>query len=94
MGVVNSIYQHTFTVATSIGGFIPARMLRTELKIPILAVSLELYDDATKSIHEGGKVKIKQWFDEASGVAYDMTRIVTNGPLAFGKVTLNNLRCF
>ena len=36
-------------VAIGGGGFIPARMLRTELKIPILAVSLELYDDTTNT---------------------------------------------
>lgn len=36
-------------VAIGGGGFIPARMLRTEVKVPILAVSLELYDDATKT---------------------------------------------
>ena len=36
-------------VAIGGGGFIPARMLRTEIKAPILAVSLELYDDATNT---------------------------------------------
>ena len=36
-------------IAIGGGGFIPARMLRTEIKVPILAVSLELYDDETKS---------------------------------------------
>ena len=46
------------------GGFIPARILRTALKIPILAVSLELYDDDTNSIHADGKVKRLQWFDD------------------------------
>lgn len=53
-------------VAIGGGGFIPARMLRTELKIPILAVSLELYDDATKT--DNTEVIKKQWFDETSGV--------------------------
>lgn len=53
-------------VAIGGGGFIPARMLRTELKIPILAVSLELYDDATKTANT--RVVKKQWFDETSGV--------------------------
>lgn len=46
------------------GGFIPARILRTVLKKPILAVSLELYDDDTNSIHPDGKVKRLQWFDD------------------------------
>lgn len=47
------------------GGFIPARMLRTEVKKPILAVSLELYDDATKTAN--ATVLRKQWFDESPG---------------------------
>jgi len=53
-------------VAIGGGGFIPARMMRTEVKVPILAVSLELYDDATKTAST--KVVKKQWFDETSGV--------------------------
>jgi len=53
-------------VAIGGGGFIPARMLRTEIKVPILAVSLELYDDATKTARK--KVVKKQWFDDTSGV--------------------------
>ena len=31
------------------GGFIPAHMLQTKVKKPILAISLELYDDATNT---------------------------------------------
>ena len=49
-------------VAIGGGGFIPARMLRTEVKKPILAISLELYDDATKTANE--TVLRKQWFTE------------------------------
>ena len=52
-------------IAIGGGGFIPARMLRTEVKKPILAVSLELYDDATKTAND--KVLRKQWFDETPG---------------------------
>ena len=52
-------------VAIGGGGFIPARMLRTECAVPILAVSLELYDDATKTARD--TVELKQWFDEGSG---------------------------
>ena len=40
-------------------------MLRTEVKKPILAVSLELYDDATKTANT--TVLLKQWFDEQPG---------------------------
>ena len=42
-------------------------MLRTELKIPILAVSLELYDDRTNTMND--KVKKVQWFDDTTEVA-------------------------
>jgi uncharacterized protein len=42
-------FNPSVIIAIGGGGFIPARMLRTELKIPILAVSLELYDDSTNS---------------------------------------------
>jgi hypothetical protein len=42
------------------------RMLRTEVKVPILAVSLELYDDNTNTKNQ--VVKKVQWFDETSGV--------------------------
>lgn len=52
-------------VAIGGGGFIPARMLRTEVKKPILAVSLELYDDATNTAN--ATVLRKQWFDETPG---------------------------
>ena len=59
-------FQPDVIVAIGGGGFIPARMLRTLLKIPILAVSLELYDDSTNTMNS--EVKIVQWFDETSGV--------------------------
>lgn len=52
-------------VAIGGGGFIPARMLRTEVRVPIVAISLELYDDNTRSANT--TVIKKQWFDENSG---------------------------
>ena len=53
-------------VAIGGGGFIPARMIRTELKtVPILAVSLELYDDKTDTART--EVKKNQWFTEEPG---------------------------
>jgi len=55
-------FKPSVIIAIGGGGFIPARMLRTELKIPILAVSLELYDDSTSSAR--ATVKKIQWFDE------------------------------
>lgn len=59
-------FQPDVIIAIGGGGFIPARMLRTELKIPVLAISLELYDDNTNT--RNTTVKKTQWFDEASGV--------------------------
>lgn len=38
-----------FQVAIGGGGFIPARILRTFIKIPILAVGIKLYDDTTNT---------------------------------------------
>ena len=58
--------KYKFIYLYSGGGFIPARILRTILKKPILAVSLELYNDNTNSIHADGKVKRLQWFDDTA----------------------------
>ena len=59
-------FDPSVIIAIGGGGFIPARILRTELKIPILAVSLELYDDSTNTARS--TVKKIQWFDEHSEV--------------------------
>jgi len=58
-------FDPSVIIAIGGGGFIPARMLRTELKIPILAVNLELYDESTGSPQLLKKI---QWFDEQSEV--------------------------
>lgn len=58
-------FNPSVLIAIGGGGYIPARILRTQLKKPILAVSLELYDDETNTISETG-VKCLQWFDENS----------------------------
>jgi hypoxanthine phosphoribosyltransferase len=57
-------------IAIGGGGFIPARMLRTQIRKPILAISLELYDDDTGE--KGQRVKKVQWFDETSGVGKEV----------------------
>jgi adenine/guanine phosphoribosyltransferase-like PRPP-binding protein len=67
-----SFHRPDVIVAIGGGGFIPARMLRTELKVPILAVSLELYDDTTNTIN--GSVKRIQWFDETSGAGRELVQ--------------------
>ena len=52
-------------IAIGGGGYVPARILRTQLKVPILAVSLELYDDRTNTMNS--TVKKVQWYtDEQS----------------------------
>ena len=50
-----------FQVAIGGGGFIPARILRTFVHIPILTVALQLYDDQTNTPKE--EPTIIQWFD-------------------------------
>jgi len=52
-------------VAIGGGGFIPARMLRTYLHIPIYAVGLQLYDDHTNT-PSAQPIKT-QWLDKESG---------------------------
>jgi len=52
------------------GGYIPARILRSYLKVPILAISLELYNDATNTV--SSEVKKLQWFDDTTEIARDM----------------------
>ena len=61
--IQQSSFQPTVIIAIGGGGFIPARMLRTELRIPILAVSLELYDDTTNTVRSTGVEQV-QWFRE------------------------------
>eukprot|EP00614_Pseudopedinella_elastica_P001403 CAMPEP_0172588284 /NCGR_PEP_ID=MMETSP1068-20121228/7205_1 /TAXON_ID=35684 /ORGANISM="Pseudopedinella elastica, Strain CCMP716" /LENGTH=207 /DNA_ID=CAMNT_0013383563 /DNA_START=115 /DNA_END=739 /DNA_ORIENTATION=- len=51
-------------VAIGGGGFVPARMLRTIVKVPILAISLELYDDSTNTAR--ASVVRRQWYDPTS----------------------------
>ena len=57
-------FKPDIIVAIGGGGFVPARMLRTIVKVPILAVSLELYDDATCTARS--EVVRKQWYEIAS----------------------------
>ena len=55
-------------IAIGGGGFIPARMLRSHLdKVPILAITMEAYDDTSNSLHDTTNVNINQWFDITKG---------------------------
>lgn len=61
-------FQPDVIVAIGGGGFIPARMLRAHLdKVPILAVTMEAYDDATNTLHDGTNIIVHQWFDTTRG---------------------------
>lgn len=48
-------------VAIGTGGFIPARILRTHLKVPIIPITLNLYNDKTKTARK--QVEKVQWID-------------------------------
>lgn len=77
--IVNSMvpqikqYNPDVIIAIGGGGFIPARIVRSAIKKPILAVSVELYDDNTNTTKES--VNIKQWFDDSYGTG----QLVKNG---------------
>lgn len=49
-------------VGIGTGGYIPARILRSHIRIPFLAVGLRLYNDATDSAEE--QIVKTQWFDD------------------------------
>ena len=59
--ILASGFQPDLTVAIGTGGFIPARMLKTFLNLPILTVGVALYND--KNEIDGSPRKI-QWIDE------------------------------
>jgi hypoxanthine phosphoribosyltransferase len=59
-------FEPDIIIAIGGGGFIPARMIRSLIKVPILAVSLELYDDNTCTMRS--KVEKRQWFDESTSL--------------------------
>eukprot|EP01125_Pyxidicula_operculata_P007759 TRINITY_DN262_c0_g1_i4.p1 TRINITY_DN262_c0_g1~~TRINITY_DN262_c0_g1_i4.p1 ORF type:complete len:189 (-),score=36.10 TRINITY_DN262_c0_g1_i4:171-704(-) len=55
-------FKPDFIVAIGGGGFIPARIIRTFLRVPILAVSIEFYSDTSNKTLD--QPKKKQWIDE------------------------------
>lgn len=61
--IIKDNFQPDVILAVGGGGFVPARMLRTHLRVPMKAVSVELYDDKTDKINEEG-VKTIQWVGE------------------------------
>lgn len=61
--ILDSGFKPDVILAIGGGGYIPARILRTFLKVPIKSVSLELYNDETDL--SGEKVAIKQWISDS-----------------------------
>jgi len=51
-------------IAIGGGGFIPARMLRSWLKIPMVSVNLKLYDDKTETAAQ--QVERLQWIESSA----------------------------
>ncbi len=52
-------FRPDYILAIGGGGFVPARILRNYLKVPVLAVTLKLYDGE----QTGERVEIVQWLD-------------------------------
>lgn len=57
---IKSEFNPDFILAIGGGGLIPARMLRSDLKIPIYVVSLTSYDENDKKLDT---LKTIQWMD-------------------------------
>jgi uncharacterized protein len=62
--ILGSGFDPDVIVAIGTGGFIPARMLKTHLKKPILTVGIKLYGDDNKPQSAPKKL---QWIDEVEG---------------------------
>jgi len=60
--IISSGYKTDIIVAIGSGGFIPARMLKTFLDKPILAVGISYYNHENKTADNPSKV---QWIEEA-----------------------------
>jgi uncharacterized protein len=59
--ILASGYKADVIVAIGTGGFIPARILKTYIKLPILTVGLKLYDENNNPAPRPKKI---QWIDE------------------------------
>jgi len=54
---IKDTFKPDVMVAIGGGGFIPARILRTFLRVPILAVGIEFYKDSDDTRHDAPKKK-------------------------------------
>ena len=99
-------YEPDVIVAIGSGGFIPARMLRTYLDRPILAVGVAYYDEHNKPTDNPRKV---QWIEEAeralagkrillvdevddsrATLEYCVRELLSHGPASLAVVVLHN----
>jgi uncharacterized protein len=103
--ILASGFDPEVTVAIGTGGFIPARMLKTFLRKPILTVGVRLYGDDDRP--EGIPKKI-QWIDEVerklkgrrvllidevddtrTTLAYCLRELLAHGPAEIGVAVLH-----
>ena len=57
---INNSYKPDLILAIGGGGFIPARMMRPKLNVPIYAISVNSYDDNNNNSH----INILQWINK------------------------------
>lgn len=58
--ILSSGFEPDLILAIGAGGFIPARILRTYIDIPIIAIAISYYDANNQLLHEPTK---HQWLD-------------------------------
>ena len=104
--IIASGYAPQVIVAIGTGGFIPARILKTFLKLPILTIGVALYGDDDKRSEGPRKI---QWIDEVerklSGkrillvdevddsrttLAYCLRELLAHRPAELGVAVLHN----
>ncbi len=61
--IIDDNYEPELMVAIGSGGFIPARMMKTFIEIPILAVGVKYYTEGSDTLDEPCKI---QWIDDAT----------------------------
>lgn len=101
-------FRPDLMVAIGSGGYIPARMLRTFVKVPILAVGVAYYDENNQPTEQPRKI---QWLEEAelqlagrrvllvdevddsrATLAYCLEELLRHGPAELAVAVLHNKR--
>ena len=89
--ILASGFDPDVTVAIGTGGFIPARILKTYLKKPILTVGVKLYNDDNQMGGDGPK-KV-QWIDEVDDsrttLAYCLRELLRHEPTEIAVAVLH-----